>query len=172
MAFDPGSHPQFERFVAAISGEGFEPGEMLPVHHPGCYGCGPDNPVGLKLEARAAEDDAVEAVYTFDERFEGGPGVVHGGAIAALIDDLFGRLLVRMVVLAVTAELSLAYLRPVHVDEPCELRAELVGRGGRDERDLMVRAWLTQGEQRKVRAEGRFRVIDLDRLANRYARGE
>lgn len=172
MAFDPGDHPQLERFVEAISGEGFAPGELLPVHHPGCYGCGQDNPVGLRLEVRAAEADAVEATYTFDERFEGGPGVVHGGATAALIDDLFGRLLVRIVVLAVTAELSLAYLRPVHVHEPCELRAELVARSGRDERDLIVRAWLMQGGQRKVRAEGRFRVIDLDRLINRYARAD
>lgn len=166
MAFDPVDHPQLERFVAAINGEGFAPGELLPVHHPGCYGCGPDNPVGLHLEARAAEADAVEASYLFDERFEGGPGVVHGGATAALIDDLFGRLLVRIVVLAVTAELSLAYLRPVHVDELCHLRAELVRR---DDRDLVVRAWLTQSGERKVRAEGRFRVIDLDRLTNRYA---
>lgn len=153
-----------------MNGEGFAPGETLPIHHAGCFGCGPDNPAGLGLIARAAEPGAVEATYTFAPRFEGGPGVVHGGATAALLDDLFGRLLVRELTAAVTAELSVSYLRAVHLGEPCTLRAELVDRGGRDERDLHMTASLQQHDQRKVVAEGRFRIIGLDRILNRYER--
>jgi uncharacterized protein (TIGR00369 family) len=160
-------HPQLDRFVAAMRGEGFHPGEELPYHQPGCYGCGPDNRTGLGLVAYAAEPGAVEATYTFDRRFEGGPGVVHGGATAALLDDLFGRVLVRILVLAVTVDLQVRYERAVHLDEPCRLRAELVEHVGRD---LRMRAEVVQHEQRKVTATGRFRTIELDRLVNRYER--
>ena len=51
VSIDPRAHPQLDRFLAAMQGEGFAPGEELPFHHPGCYGCGPDNPTGLQLVA-------------------------------------------------------------------------------------------------------------------------
>jgi acyl-coenzyme A thioesterase PaaI-like protein len=160
-------HPQLDRFVAAVRGEGFAAGEVLPYHQPGCYGCGPDNDAGLGLEVRAADGDAVAATYTFVERFGGGPGVAHGGAIAAAVDDLFGALVVRLLVPAVTAELSLDYRRAVHLGAPCELRAELVDR---DERDLWFRATLEQDGSERVAARARFRCIELERLATRYER--
>jgi acyl-coenzyme A thioesterase PaaI-like protein len=164
---DPREHPQLDRFLAAINGPGFAPGEELPFHQPGCYGCGPDNPDGFGLVAFAAEPGAVEADYVFGPRYEGGPGVVHGGATAAVLDDLYGRLLVRILTLAVTVDLQVGYHRAVHLEEPCRLRAELVEHVGRD---LTMRASLTQQGEEKVTSHGRFRTIGLDRLANRYER--
>jgi acyl-coenzyme A thioesterase PaaI-like protein len=164
---DPRQHPQLDRFLAAMRGEGFVPGEELPYHQPNCYGCGPDNPTGFGLVAYAADGDAVDAVYRFDRRFEGGPGVVHGGATAALLDDLFGRLLVRILVLAVTVDLQVRYRRPVHLEDACDLRAELVDQSAED---LHLRAVLHQHGELKVTATGHFRTIGLDRLATRYER--
>jgi acyl-coenzyme A thioesterase PaaI-like protein len=164
---DPRQHPQLDRFLAAMRGEGFAPGEELPYHQPNCYGCGPDNPTGFGLVAHAADGAAVEAVYRFDRRFEGGPGVVHGGATAALLDDLFGRLLVRILVLAVTVDLQVRYRRPVHLEDACDLRAELVDQSAKD---LHLRAVLHQHGEQKVTATGHFRTIGLDRLATRYER--
>src|SRR6056297_223964 len=148
-----------------MRGEGFAPGEQLPYHHPGCYGCGPENAAGLQLVAYAAEPDAVTAHHTFEQRFEGAPGVVHGGATAAVLDDLFGRLLVRVLVTAVTSELSVTYLRAVHVGERCDLRAEVIDR---TDRDVLMRATLTQQAVSKAVSTGRFRIMSLERLANRY----
>jgi acyl-coenzyme A thioesterase PaaI-like protein len=164
---DPRQHPQLDRFLAAMRGEGFAAGEELPYHQPNCYGCGPDNPTGFALVAFAAEPDAVEAVYRFDRRFEGGPGVVHGGATAALLDDLYGRLLVRILVLAVTVDLQVRYRRAVHLDDDCQLRAELVEQ---TDKDLHLRAVLRQHGEEKVTSTGHFRTIGLDRLATRYER--
>lgn len=168
MAVDPRQHPQLDRFLAAMNGQGFVAGEELPIHHPGCFGCGPDNPSGLGLVAHAGGPDEVTATYTFADRFEGGPGVVHGGATAALIDDLYGRLLVRVLAAAVTTELVVEYLRPVRLEVPCELRAELVERGGRDDRDLRLRAELSQEGQLRAVSSSRFRVIGLERIARGY----
>lgn len=164
---DPGQHPQLARFQAALAGDGFAAGEELPYHHPGCYGCGPENRTGLQLVAYAADPDAVTAEHVFPARFVGAPGVVHGGATAALLDDLFGRLLVRVLTLAVTTDLQVRYRRAVHTEVPCQLRAELIER---DARDVRMRAELRQHDTVKVTATGRFRVIGFDQLANRYER--
>ena len=82
-----------------------------------------------------------------------------------MFDDLFGRLLVRVPVTAVTSELSVTYLRAVHVGDECDLRAQLVERG---ERDVMMRATLQQHGVAKAVSTGHFRVMSLERLANRY----
>ena len=88
-------HPDADRFLAAVRNGGWEVGDVLPSHGPGCYGCGADNPSGFRLVARADEGQAVVAELTFDDRHLGAPGLVHGGAIAGVIDDLYGMALVR-----------------------------------------------------------------------------
>jgi acyl-coenzyme A thioesterase PaaI-like protein len=158
-------HPEADRFLAAIRDGGWKPGEELPYHHPDCYGCGPANEVGFGLRAVAEPGEAVRAELTFDGRFRGAPGLAHGGAIAGAIDDLFGLVLVRVLVPAVTVDLSVSYRRPVHLDEPCRLWAEVVHRDGRD---LDLHATLEQHDERKVEARGRFRIIGPERMANRY----
>ncbi|NQV05246.1 hypothetical protein HQ535_01740, partial [bacterium] len=60
-----------------------------PFHLPWCFGCGPENENGLGLKARI-EGDRVIADIEFAPWFQGGPRVVHGGAIAAFFDDLMG----------------------------------------------------------------------------------
>ena len=85
----------------------------LPAYHlPGCYGCGPDNEHGLGLRFRL-EADKVVSELDFAPWFEGGPGVVHGGATAAFFDDLMGSVLMAHLRPSVTARLEMNYLRPV-----------------------------------------------------------
>jgi acyl-coenzyme A thioesterase PaaI-like protein len=158
-------HPHAERFLTAHRDGGWQVGDVLPFHHADCWGCGPDNRDGFELRATVEEGDAVRAEVTFDGRYRGAPGLVHGGAIAGIIDDLFGYVLMRVLVPAVTAELSVSYRRPLHLDEPCVLRAEVVGR---TDRDLDLLATIEQHERCKVEARARFRVIEPERMMNRY----
>jgi acyl-coenzyme A thioesterase PaaI-like protein len=162
-------HPQADRFLAALRDGGWRAGEELPFHDPGCYGCGPSNPAGFGLRAVATEGEAVRAELTFDARFRGAPGLAHGGAIAGAFDDLFGLVLVRVLVPAVTVDLAVSYRRPVHLEVPCDLRAEVVDRDGRD---LHLAGTLDQDGERKVAASGRFRLIEPERMLNRYERIE
>lgn len=57
-------------------------------HHPGCFGCGPQNDRGLRLLIAEVEF-GIAAKLTFDECHVGSPGVVHLGAIAASFTELF-----------------------------------------------------------------------------------
>lgn len=160
-------HPERDRFRAAVEQGGWPDGEVLPRHGYACYGCGPDNPAGFGLTAVAAPGGGVRAELAFDERFLGAPGLVHGGAVAGMLDDLFGMVLVRELIPAVTTDLRVSYRKPLHLHDACEARAWLVER---DDRDLQLAAEVHQHDRRKVTAEATFRVISPERLANRYER--
>ncbi|GAA3540984.1 hypothetical protein GCM10022196_21420 [Aeromicrobium flavum] len=105
-------------------------GAELPVHHDHCLGCGPHNPHGHHLRA-VREGDGVEAWHEFDARHVGAPGIVHGGAVATVVDDLYGCLLFLEGGPAVTRQLTIDYLAPVLIGTTYRLRADVARRDGR-----------------------------------------
>jgi len=119
-----------EAYLRAME-HGWAVGEAMPRHLPGCYGCGDSNPQGLGLEVIADEGDVVRAEYTFAPHLQGAIGVAHGGAIAALLDDLLGYVPVRTLTPAVTRELTVTYHAPVPLGVAVELRARLDSSEGR-----------------------------------------
>ena len=102
----------------------------LPPHHPTCFGCGPDAREGLHLQARR-EGDEIVAGHTFGERHGGAPGIVHGGLVATVLDDMMGFLASVARVPGVTRRLEVDYLAPALIGVPYELRARLERRDGR-----------------------------------------
>ena len=83
---------------------------------------GTENPEGMKIHP-VVKNNMVQINYTFEERFAGGPGLVHGGILAAAIDDLMGYATVIHNHMCVTANLSVNYISPVPVGEEFELLA-------------------------------------------------
>ena len=105
--------------------------EAMPRYHlPTCFGCGPDNPDRLGVEPRL-EGDKIVAELSFPPRFEGGPGVVHGGATAAFFDDLIGFVAMAHMLPAVTARLEINYLQPMPIGVTIRGEAWLASRRGR-----------------------------------------
>jgi acyl-coenzyme A thioesterase PaaI-like protein len=57
-------------------------------HTAGCLVCGPHNPHGLQLKLHVdPESGIVHVQYTPQEHHNGFVGVIHGGAIAAVLDE-------------------------------------------------------------------------------------
>jgi acyl-coenzyme A thioesterase PaaI-like protein len=56
-----------------------------------CFICGLENPVGLHLHIYETGPGIIESTYTAPEHFQGYPGVLHGGIVAALLDEISGR---------------------------------------------------------------------------------
>jgi len=56
-----------------------------------CFICGLENPIGLKLHIYQTEPGVIETTYTAPEHFQGYPGVLHGGIVAAILDEISGR---------------------------------------------------------------------------------
>lgn len=105
-------------------------GSELPPHHDHCLGCGADNPHGHHLRA-VRQGDGVQAEHTFDDRHVGAPGIVHGGAVATVIDDLYGFLLYLEGGPAVTRQLVVDYRAPVLIGTTYLLAARVTRREGR-----------------------------------------
>ncbi len=113
--------------------------ELIPqiprVHLPNCFGCGSENEICLGVVPDYV-DNKVVADLEFHRRFEGGPGLVHGGAIAAFFDDLIGFVPMTHMRPAVTANLSVNYRKPIPLG--VTVRGE---------------AWLAKTEGRKLWCE-------------------
>ena len=112
------------------------PEDGLPAHHPQCLGCGPDNPHGHHMHVWR-EQDRVRTRHVFDDRHVGAPGIAHGGAVATVLDDLFGFVLYVVGDLAVTRHLEVGYRAPVRLGVPYLLEA---GLNRRENRKLFVSA--------------------------------
>ena len=114
-------------------------GAILPPHHEQCLGCGPDNAHGHHLQVNR-RGDGVAADHVFDNRHVGAPGVVHGGAVATVLDDLSGFLLYLVGTPAVTRQLTVDYLSPVLVGVTYRMEARVTSR---EDRKFFVAATLS-----------------------------
>jgi len=98
-----------------------------------CFGCGGDNAGGMKL---TFEQDNVNrrimGRFVLGERYQGGGGFGHGGIIAVLLDEAMGKVCSFREVRAVTAELTVEYLKPVDVMKEIEVEGRETEMKGRN----------------------------------------
>ncbi len=125
-------------------------------HH--CFGCGERNPAGLKLrfEYDRAEGK-VSTTFLPTENYQGYPGIMHGGIIAAILDETMSQFLYWQGLAAVTARLEIRYRQSVPLGRPITVEARLIKRKS-SLLDLEGRLLLDNGQ---VAAEsfGRFMLI-------------
>jgi uncharacterized protein (TIGR00369 family) len=87
-----------------------------------CFLCGRQNPVGLKLDFyEDPEAGQVRVEFTVPDEYQGYPGVVHGGIVAAVLDEVSGRAV--MIGgsddnLMATLKLTIRYRRPTPTETP------------------------------------------------------
>jgi uncharacterized protein (TIGR00369 family) len=101
-----------------------------------CFGCGGRNPHGLALVFRF-EGDEIVAEYTPDERFQGFPGVLHGGVLATMLDETLSRAAVYAGKWMMTARLEIRYRRAAPIGQalrvsaqPTQVRSRMVSARG------------------------------------------
>lgn len=83
-----------------------------------CFVCGIENPSGLNLAFYDTAPGRVEANWKARSSHQGFPGIVHGGVIAALLDEAATRTVFGAngsARLVVTASLEIRYRKPVPV---------------------------------------------------------
>jgi uncharacterized protein (TIGR00369 family) len=86
-----------------------------------CFACGTLNEHGLRLNLHLG-DRRSWTELTLDSRFEGWVGIVHGGIVATILDEVMAWSLVAEDNWGVTARMSVEFRRPVQVGNP--IRAE------------------------------------------------
>jgi uncharacterized protein (TIGR00369 family) len=96
-----------------------------------CFGCGPANPGGLKLEFYSAPDGSVVCPTTVSDLFEGHPGYLHGGIIATLLDESMSKAVRAKGLHAMTRHMEIDYRRPVPSGRSIRTEGRLVRSDGR-----------------------------------------
>jgi acyl-coenzyme A thioesterase PaaI-like protein len=95
-----------------------------------CFGCGPNNPRGMRLRFER-DGDSVVTRFTPPRGWEGPPGVFHGGLQSTLADEVAGWALVGLLGrMGFTTSLNVRFLRPVRVEVEVEARATVGTRNG------------------------------------------
>ena len=103
------------------------------------------------------DEQSVRGTCEFSKAFEGGPGLVHGGFLAALLDEALGVVTVYSGSAGMTGEYTLRYHAPTRIKVPLRLEARYDSRDGRK---LYVSADLWDGETLTVHATGTFIAVD------------
>src|SRR5438874_4095738 len=123
-----------------------------------CFGCGGANEGGMKLTfEQHAESRKIIGRFVLGDRYQGGGGMAHGGIIATLLDEAMGKVCRFREVRAVTAELSVEYLKPVNV------QSEIVVEGRETEqkgRNLFMTGEIRNGVG-EVLARGKGRFVGI-----------
>lgn len=97
-----------------------------------CFVCGRENPVGLKMDFYSTGSGCTQAQITISAEYDGYPGIVHGGIIAAILDETGGRALMENFTrFMVTAQLNVRYRKPVPSQTPLIVIGEAGLRRGR-----------------------------------------
>lgn len=94
-----------------------------------CFICGRDNPIGLQLRF-ARDGEGVRAEFTPSDLHVGYEGLVHGGILAALIDDALANIWFVRGLEAVTAKIEVRFRREARPGERLVVTARPTGTKG------------------------------------------
>lgn len=100
-----------------------------------CFVCGKQNPVGLKVQFKSTEGKSY-AELRLSKEYQGWSGIIHGGIIAALLDEACVYAGNSLGYNTVTAELRVRFKKPIEPEEKIlvEAKANLV-------KSKLIEAW-------------------------------
>jgi uncharacterized protein (TIGR00369 family) len=118
-----------------------------------CFGCSRSNPVGLRLRFWKQGEEVLTR-HTVAKEHCGAPGVVHGGIVATLVDEVCCAVVAFLKgTYVVTGELTIRYVLPCPVEVGLEVRARITEERPRY---FVVESEVRQGETLLARSTGRF----------------
>jgi uncharacterized protein (TIGR00369 family) len=122
-----------------------------------CFGCAPHHPIGFRLSFER-EGDGVITRFVPDERYQGPPGVMHGGLAMALADEIGA-----WAVIAKTGKFGFTATIEGRLKKPLRIGVELIGRGRlvkETRRVVTSSVRIEQGGEPAFEAELRFALLD------------
>jgi acyl-coenzyme A thioesterase PaaI-like protein len=119
------------------------------------------NPLAPPLELWA-DGDVMFGRATFGAAYEGPPGCVHGGYVAAAFDEVLGSTQSLAGRPGMTARLSVDYRSPTPLHTELAFAGRVVGIEGRK---TFTRGTVHAGDRLCAEAEGLFVAIDFNRMA-------
>ena len=115
------------------------------------------NPLAPPMNIRKEDDTRLVATLVFSSAFEGGPGLAHGGYVAAAFDELLG------LTQSLTGEAGMTGKLKVRYRSPCPLNTELRMEGRvqqREGREIVARGTMHAGDRLVADGEATFVVLE------------
>jgi len=82
-----------------------------------CFGCGHNNPIGLKLAFRRDGSKSVRTEFTPVDEYQGWPGMLHGGIIGCVLDEAMSYATQFSGFTSITAHMEIRLRRPAPLNE-------------------------------------------------------
>ena len=127
---------------------------------------GLSNPLAPPLQLEVA-DGIVRGRARFGSAYEGPPGCVHGGHIAAAFDELLGMTQSLGGIPGMTGTLTIRYRRPTPLHTELRFEGELLRVEGRKK---FTEGRLYAGEELTAEADGIFISVDFSRITELMAK--
>jgi acyl-coenzyme A thioesterase PaaI-like protein len=124
-----------------------------------CFVCGVENPIGLHLSFFLTHPGEVTASFVASKEYQSYPGVLHGGIIAAILDEAAGRVNLQGFSprFMYTARLEIRYRNNVPIGQPLMVIGRSVKNKGR-----MAESWAgIYGPGESLLAEAKALYIDI-----------
>lgn len=100
--------------------------ELPHLQGHGCFACGTENPIGLNLKFYK-KGDAVCTYITLDKVYEGWEGIVHGGIVSTLLDEVMSwSVMYEKRVFLVTRTMQVKYIKPIMIRTPLSVTGRMV----------------------------------------------
>ena len=112
-------------------------------YHGWCFVCGEDNPQSIGLTWWVDGNGILTSEFTLNERQQGPPGHVHGGASAAILDEAMGLVVWAAGHKVAAVNLEINYYKPLPLNQPLSLEARI-----------------TQIDERKIFSAGEILLAD------------
>jgi acyl-coenzyme A thioesterase PaaI-like protein len=124
-----------------------------------CFVCGLENPFGLKLKFYQSKPDEVVVDCVLGEEYQGYPGVVHGGIVAAVLDEVAGRSQMGIDTprFMYTARLDIRYRKNVPVGQ----KLHLVGKAGKKRKRTAAATGAIYGPDGELLAEADALLVQV-----------
>jgi uncharacterized protein (TIGR00369 family) len=90
-----------------------------------CFVCGPNNPIGLKLDF-SFDGKTMKTRFIPRKEHQGYVDIVHGGIVATLLDEIMVKLAIELGMPAVTAQMDVRLKKALHIGEAVTVSAEIV----------------------------------------------
>jgi len=117
-----------------------------------CFGCGCNNPIGLKLKF-TRDGDTIRTEFTPDKAHQGWPGLLHGGILGCLLDEAMSNIAYATGNTCLTASINIRLKQPVEVESP-----------------LVITAWITRRRKKLIETSGQVRLKDGTVIAESTAK--
>lgn len=120
------------------------------------------NPIAPPIVLRGLDERTMEGAVTFGPAYEGPPGCVHGGYIAAAFDEVLGAVQSLSGQPGMTGTLTVRYRSPTPLHEPLRFTGRFEGVEGRK---ILTTGTLHAGDRLCAEADGLFISVDFGRMS-------